>query len=186
MSDFNKVTSKLKNELFNTYCCSYYGSSLCKFQDLDLIDIQWKKAVRRIWKLPNRARSMLLPHISKSLPPSLCFIKSFIKFYLNNLHSSNSVVKYVFQSALNNTRLGINIRYILFKHNLTISHFKNETTDFTSMWNIIFGTWNSSFNEYSKRTGEHILELIYRRDSLEPWILSKAEIQEVLDLISTN
>ena len=31
MSDFNKVTSKLKNELFNTYCCSYYGSCLCKY-----------------------------------------------------------------------------------------------------------------------------------------------------------
>ena len=103
------------------------------------------------------------------------------------MHRSNSVVIYVFQSALNNnTRLGNNIRYILFKHNLTISHFKNETTDFNTMWNIILDTWNSSFNEYSKRTGEHILELIYRRDSLEPWILSKAEIQEVLDLISTN
>ena len=187
MSDFNKVTPKLKNELFNTYCCSFYGSSLCKFQDLDLIDIQWKKAVRRIWKLPYRTRSMLLPHISKRLPPSLCFIKSFIKFYLNNMQSSNSVVKYVFQSALsNNTRLGNNIRYILFKHNLTVSYFKHATTDFNTMWNIILSNWNRSCNEYSKRTGDHILELICRRDCLEPWILSRSEIQEVIDLISIN
>ena len=187
MSDFNRVSSNLKNELFKTYCCSYYGSRLCKFQDLDLIDTQWKKAIRRIWKLPNRARSKLLPHISKSLPPSLCFIKCFIKFYLNNMQSSNSLVKYVFQSAFSNdTRLGNNIRYILFKHNLTVCSFKHETTDFNTIWNIILCNWKKNCDEYSIRTGEHILELIGRRDSLEPWILSKSEIQEVIDLISTK
>ena len=187
MSDSNKVTSKLKNELFNTYCCSFYGSKLCKFQNLNHIDIQWKKAIRRIWKLPCRARSVLLPHVSNSLPPSMCFIKCFVKFYLNNMQSSNSVVNYVFQSALSNdTRLGNNIRYILYKHNLTLNYVKDVNTDFRTMWNVILNKWNSSNDEYSKRTGEHILELVCKRDSLEPWILTKGEIQEIIDLISTN
>ena len=187
MSDFNKVTSKLKNELFNTYCCSFYGSKLCKFQNLNHIDIQWKKAIRRIWKLPSRARSALLPHVSNSLPPSICFIKCFVKFYLKNMESNNSIVKYVFQSALSNdTRLGNNMRYILYKHNLTVNYFKDGNTDFSTMWNVILSKWNRSYDEYSKRTGEHILELVCRRDSLEPWILTKGEIQEVINLISTN
>ena len=111
MSDFNKVTSKLKNELLSTYCCSYYGSNMCKFQNLELIDIQWKKAIRRIWKLPYRARSRLLPHISNSLPPSICFIKHFVKFYLRNIQNSDSVVNNVFQAALSND-LAIDFLYM--------------------------------------------------------------------------
>ena len=103
------------------------------------------------------------------------------------MQSSNSLVEYVFQSAFSNdTRLGNNIRYILFKHNLTVCSFKHETTDFNTIWNIILSNWKNNCDEYSIRTGEHILELIGRRDSLEPWILSKSEIQEVIDLISTN
>ena len=95
MSDFSKVTSFLRNKLFNNYCCSYYSYSLCSFQNLTPIDIQWKKAIRRIWKLPFRARSALLPIISQSLPPSVSFTKSFVKFFVNNIQSSNSLVKFV-------------------------------------------------------------------------------------------
>ena len=187
MSDFNKVNSKLKNYLFNTYCCSFYGSNMCKFQNLDLIDIQWKKAIRRIWKLPYRARSKLLPHISNSLPPSICFIKHFIKFYLKNIQSSNSVVKNVFQASLSNdTRIGNNIRYILYKYNLTVDYLKHENTDFNTLWNVILSKWKMSCDDNFKRIGEHILELVSRRDSLEPWILSKGEIQKVINLISTQ
>ena len=34
--------------------------------------------------------------------------------------------------------------------------------------------------------GEHILELIERRDSLDKWILNKKEIQDVIDMLSTG
>ena len=187
MSDFKKVTSKLRNKLFNNYCCSYYGSSLCKFQNLKRIDIQWKKAIRRIWKLPWRARSAFLPHISQSLPPSVKFMKSFAKFFLNNMQSSNTVINFVFQSALSNdTRLGNNFRYILYMHELTITDIKQRNIDFDVLWKIILRKWNMSSDENSNRIGTHILELILRRDSLEPWLLSKREIQDVIELISTS
>ena len=187
MSDFSKVTSRLKDNLFNAYCCSYYGSNVCKFQNLNPIDIQWRKAIRRIWKLPFRARSVLLPHISKSLPPSICFVKYFVKFYLKNLQSSNSIVNFVFHSALSNdTRLGNNMRYILYKYDLSVNDIIYRDIEFNNIWNVIQTKLKNSNNGNSKRTGEHILELISRRDNLEPWILSKREIQEVIDLISTD
>ena len=40
-------------------------------------------------------------------------------------------------------------------------------------------------DETSKRNGEHVLELISRRDNLEPWILSKAEIQDVIQFLNS-
>ena len=157
------------------------------FKTLISLTYNGKKAIRRIWKLPYRARSKLLPHISNSLPPSICFIKHFIKFYLKNIQSSNSVVKNVFQASLSNdTRIGNNIRYILYKYNLTVDYLKHENTDFNTLWNVILSKWKMSCDDNFKRIGEHILELVSRRDSLEPWILSKGEIQKVINLISTQ
>ena len=187
MSDFSKVTSSLRNKLFSNYCCSYYSYSLCKFQNLAPIDIQWKKAIRRIWKLPFRARSVLLPHISQSLPPSDLFNKSFIKLFLNNMNSNNSIVKFVFQSSLSNdTILGNNFMYILYKHDLSINNINHINMDLKPLCDIILNKWNMSCDESNIRQAMHILELILRRDSLEPWLLSKKEIQDVIELISTS
>ena len=69
---------------------------------------------------------------------------------------------------------------------MNVNYLKYETTEVSALWNMILSKWNMSHNEHGKRTGQYILELICRRDSLEPWILTKGEIQEVIDLISTN
>ena len=151
------------------------------------IDIQWKKAIRRIFRLPYRARSVLLPYISHSIPPSVLFTKSFVKFFINNMQSSNSIVKFVFQSALsNNTRLGNNFRYILYSNDLSLSDDCQIYMDTNSLCKVIMDKWNRDCDENTSRLATHILELIMRRDSLDPWILSKKEIQDVIDLISTS
>lgn len=187
MSDFNKVTSKLKHDLFNIYCCNFYGSNICKFQNLQSIDIQWRKAVRRIWRLPYRARSVLLPFISNSLPPSISFLKRFVKFYLKNIQSNNTIVNFVFNSALSNdTRLGNNIRYVLYKYDLSLRDIENGELNFETIWYSILNEWKTEIKDEHEKLGKHILELVMRRDCLEPWILSKKEIQEVIDMISTE
>ena len=52
--------------------------------------------------------------------------------------------------------------------------------------NKIVEKWNSNVREVDKRVGEHILELINRRDSLDKWILDKKEIQDIIDMLSTD
>ena len=102
------------------------------------------------------------------------------------MQSNNSIIKYVFQSAITNeTRMGNNFRYILYKHDLNMNEFRQRSIDSEVLCSLITKKWSVNCDETSKRNGEHILELISRRDNLEPWILSKAEIQNVIQLIST-
>ena len=103
------------------------------------------------------------------------------------MQSKNSIIKYIFLSALDeDSRLGNNFRRILYMNGMTTNDFRHMNIDSEELCNLILMKWNNSLEEASIKTGEHILELISRRDSLDPWILSKAEIQDVIQMISTS
>ena len=124
MGDFQGIKSQLKCDLFSVYCISYYGSNLCDLHHLESVEVQWRKALRRIWYLPWRTHCSLLYNLCNLKPPRILFLTRFIKYFFKNVASENSVVKYIFQSAIKeNSRLGNNLRYILCKikydvHNL--------------------------------------------------------------------
>ena len=56
--------------------------------------------------------------------------------------------------------------------------------DYNELSNMIIEDWKGNFNDNDFRVSQHMLELIERRDSLEPWILSRTEIQSVLDMLA--
>ena len=62
----------------------------------------------------------------------------------------------------------------------------NYKMNFITFWKLMVDKLTMSIDEHNKRMGEHIVELTIRRDSLEPWLLSKSEIQSVIDMISTE
>ena len=186
LGDFNQLTSSLKNSLFPLYCTSFYGSHLCDLRNMSEIDTQWRKAIRRIWCLPSRAHNNLLYHISKSLPPVVIFMKRFIKFFFDSLESRNMVISYIFRSSMTqNSRLGTNYRYMLFELDISMNTVHGDLQAMSNkMCQKVLEKWNMKLNEIDKRLGEHILELIERRDSLDKWILNKKEIQDVIDMLN--
>ena len=187
MGDFNNIDSCLKNELFSVYCTSFYGSHMCNLHKVEVVDTQWRKVIRRIWGLPYRTHRALLPHICKLLPPGVLFMNRFINYFMNNICSDNSIVRFVFRSAIiNETSLGNNFRYILYKCGYNRNIFDNEVIDAKSLCNKITDLWNGCHKNEDIQIGCHIMELVQRRDSLEPWILTKAEIQSVVEMLSTS
>ena len=58
--------------------------------------------------------------------------------------------------------------------------------NYSEMCKMIIDDWQDSFEDNDIRISQHMLELIQRRDSLEPWILSKIEIQSVLDMLAQD
>ena len=55
MAKFGFLQSNILDFLFNSYCCSFYGSQLWELtsKDINKVYVTWQKAIRRIWKLPN-------------------------------------------------------------------------------------------------------------------------------------
>ena len=170
------------------YCTSYYGSHLCDLQKLNEINVQWRKGIRRIWGLPWRAHSNLVYNICKFLPPEVIFLKRFVKFFFDSLESENNVINFIFRSAItNNSRLGSNYRYVLHKLNISLNvNITDNKSTSKLLCNMIIDQWNINLNDEDKRLGEHIVELIKRRDSLDQWILNKKEIQDVIEMLSTG
>ena len=187
LGNFSQLTSELKNKLFSVYCTSYYGSHLCNFHNLQDINIQWRKAIRRVWGLPYRTHNNLF-QICKCLPPETEFCKRFVGYYFGAVKSNNSLVNYIFRSAMtNDSRLGSNIRFILHKYNVNINHIFYDVEGVQAhLLQHIVKEYMDSHNECDKRVGEHILELVSHRDSLEIWLLNKKELKDVIDMLATG
>ena len=106
---------------------------------------------------------------------------------MNNVYSDNSIVRFVFRSAIiNDISLGNNFRYILYKCGYNRNSFDNGVIDAKMLCDKILDIWNKCHKSEDIQLGCHILELVQRRDSLEPWILTKVEIQSVIEMLSTS
>ena len=94
---FSKLGSSVKYRLFKSYCTSYYGSELWSLQhsDLNLLDITWRKATRRVWSLPHNTHSYLLPIVCQCLPIVHEFFRRFIYFAISCLTHESMIVRYI-------------------------------------------------------------------------------------------
>ena len=82
----------------------------------------WRKATRKVWKLPNLTHCHLLPVITNCLPLNIILEKRLLKFIWSIINSKNRIVNNVFKFVLNNRRsvLGKIIRYLAFKYKIKV------------------------------------------------------------------
>ena len=63
LSEFSFSESTTLSRLFSSYCMNVYGSSLWRYNDLRNIEhfcISWRKAIRKLWKIPYRTHNDLV------------------------------------------------------------------------------------------------------------------------------
>ena len=62
LADFKNVSSDIRNYLFQCYCISFYGTNIMSVFDgsLESVCTAWRKAVRRIWRIPWRTHNNML------------------------------------------------------------------------------------------------------------------------------
>lgn len=102
--------------LFNTYCCSFYGSQIWSLNSRNVKNVctQWNKAVRRILRLPFNTHRWLLPILAKRPPLQNQLEIRFLKFISSMFNSENTIVSFISNFAFcnKNSVLGNNIAYI--------------------------------------------------------------------------
>lgn len=116
LGTFGSAPSSILSKLFKQYCTSFYGIVLCDMRSMAYngFCVTWRKAVRRILKLPYRTHSRYLSHIMQQMPLNVTIACRIVKFFLNAVSSKNVLVQNCAKRCLyhSSSNMAKNIRYI--------------------------------------------------------------------------
>ena len=115
MSNFGHLNHESVGTLFKSYCCSFYGSFLWKYNSdsFGKCCTQWNKCIRRIYSLPyNTHRWLLGPLIGQYHIRHQLILRD-IKFLHSLLQSTNYIVRQCIMNASSNanTLIGYKMSY---------------------------------------------------------------------------
>ena len=104
-------------QLFNTFCTSFYGSPLWILNDLEAINVCYRKCIRRILKLPYRTHCNYIAPIMNRPDLNTQLLMRFTSFWSKAFLSDSAVLKLCCNLSLRSTsRVGLNVKrsmYIL-------------------------------------------------------------------------
>ena len=173
LADFRYASSYMRNILFKKLCNNFYGSQILPLYDDSFENLYkaWRIAVRRVWRIPWRAHSSLLPHLAGVMSPKLWFAKRALSFAKVGLQHRNENVKYILRMGSRGSYsiFGGNVRYLEYKYDLSAKEI-NEV-------------WRNTEddNENEVRLAYQIAELCRMRDSGVGGILSREECSLLLN-----
>ena len=113
------ISNDVASKLFQTYCCSFYGSQLWNLSSSSFNDIctAWNKAVRRIFHLPFTTHRFLLPCVTQSDHIRDNLIKRSTTLFQNMMLSDNEVIKFLSVNAyFCNSPIGLNRKFFNMYH----------------------------------------------------------------------
>ena len=104
LGNFGKLQPNIVYNLFNSYCCSFYGSQLWNPNSPGFRKccINWNKATRRILCLPSRTHTWMLGPLSDQLHISTQLYIRSVKFIVCLLRSKNEIVHCIMNNAVSN------------------------------------------------------------------------------------
>ena len=102
--------------LFNSYCCSFYGSQIWRMNSMyyDNVCTSWNIGVRRVMNLPYTTHTWMLGPLIKQSHLRLQLQKRCMRFLHGITQSSNVIVRKCFYQAMqnSNTPIGCNLSFI--------------------------------------------------------------------------
>ena len=129
MSHFAFIQPAILNNLFKTYCCSYYGSIIWHYNShgFDKYCIQWNKSMRKIFSLSNTAHRWLLgPLMGQYHIKYQLYMKDIKLLYNMNMFVNNTIEQECLHNAMYNANTVIGYKLAFFRENFNINLFEND------------------------------------------------------------
>ena len=117
-----KVPIECYIRLFQSYCCTHYGSILWPLHDRGFNDfcVTWNKGVRRMLNVSNMTHTALLGEIINTCHISIQLVKRFCKFVDLMLTSCNAIVRHFVRRAINSAQSPIGRNIAVIRHRYAI------------------------------------------------------------------
>ena len=92
IANFKCVDRSTASVIFRSQCCHFYGCQAWSLESkyITKFDVAWRKAVRKLWFLPNITRSAILPGIVNMNTVQDQAITRFVKMYNNVMKGKNN------------------------------------------------------------------------------------------------
>ena len=123
MSEFGSLQTVVKNKLLHQCCCALCGSQLWPLwnDSVNNMFIQWRNALRKVWKLPYDSHRDVIPLITQCVPIDVALVYGFITFYRTVALSDNMVVNYKANTITFADRFTMdeNVSHIMSKYKMT-------------------------------------------------------------------
>ena len=188
LSEFSFSESITLSRLFKSYCMNVYGSSLWRYNNHNNIErfcIAWRKAIRRLWKIPYRTHNALVYLINECNSISIILEKRCVKFLWNLLNSDNVLFRRICRYSIHNsnTTMGENIRNFTYKYNILYDDWFNNLNNIYIKINAHI---HSMSNNDDVCTAGAIRELCEARDSGLPQFVNSNQLSSMIDLLCTK
>jgi hypothetical protein len=142
-AQFSGVTLDTKYQLFKTFCMSVYGSQLWDFENkqCEKFYTAWRKCIRKLFSLPYRTHSHLLPYIFNDLPVDVQLQLRFLNFVKSCYASTSPSVKICCQLAVNGSKSNMcnslshicnKLNICRYSTNFNITSLKQQVRDMVS------------------------------------------------------
>ena len=179
LANFGSISSDILKKLFTHYCTNFYGVALCNVRSkgFNNLHILWRKAVKRILRLPFRTHNVLLPCILGKPDFDTAILIRIVKFYISMLYSSNDIVKCLAHRCQQQTVSNMGKNISLCYHKYGMSEFSVDSL--SQLLNI---TCTDNNIEY---TAALCNELIILRDRQLDSILIYQEYNDILNYLCT-
>ena len=182
IGDLGVLSSDVKDKLFNSYCTSLYGSNFCDMTDIKKLKVAWRKAIRKLYRLPCRTHSNLLPVITNIIPVDTLIHVRFLKHIVAGLNHDNSVIRTIFRLNFNGY-LSRNVTNLLYVCNYyKIDKYKLPYMSTAQIKTIVYQKLYSTLDDNTFRIGCQVQELIVLRDNISnDFILTTDEINSLIE-----
>ena len=188
LSEFSFNESTTLSRLFSSYCMNVYGSSLWRYNNLRNIEcfcISWRKAIRKLWKIPYRTHNDLVYLINKCDPIVSILEKRCAKFLWNLFNSDNVLFSRICRYSVYNsdTAMGENIRYFMYKYNISYNDWYGNLSNIY----VKIDTHVRSITNYDNICiAGAIRELCEARDSGVPQFVDATQLNSMIDILCTK
>ena len=132
------------SQLFQQYCCSYYGAPLwlLNSNEVEAVCVAWRKALRNVWKLHPQSHCNIVSALA-GIPLKVSLKLRFLKFFNNCTKSKNAVAKSIAAMCISNPTscAGRNYRYLLDNNGVLkvteLYDWQNMLHDMTDSLNVL-------------------------------------------------
>lgn len=158
---FKTVSPHVKFFLFQSFCNSFYGCEIWTLTDSKLteISVKWRKALRRVWDIPQTTHCNLLPLISECLNIFDEICRRSYNFVVNCYNSKYSLIRSIAAHSLCNIGFSvIGNNYVFFRKRFCIEK------SFRVSKRSLYSACLSSYSDETLARADLLRELLLVRD----------------------